>query len=377
MVLKKGMQQTCYYEILEISRDSHDAEIKKSYRRLAMKYHPDRNPDNPEAEQKFKDAAEAYDVLRDPEKKAIYDRYGHAGIKNNASGGFGNPEDIFSHFSDIFGDLFGFASAGMGTSRPTQGSDLLYNLTIDFRQAAHGDEVRLKLPKKILCTDCSGTGAAKGTSPVICKQCNGTGQIKRTQGFFQVATPCRVCNGKGKIIAKPCPKCKGKGILEDIRELSVRIPAGVDNGIRLRIRGEGELGTNDGPPGDLYVVIHVEDDKIFQRQGQDIIYILEISFVQAALGHKVDIPTLDNNVLLEIPKGVQSDTVLRIKDKGIPFLGQKKYGDLLVEVIVLTPMDLNTRQEELLREFESLEDKSTLDRVKDMAKKFGKAMGID
>lgn len=371
------MQQTCYYEILEISRTSNEDEIKKSYHRMAMKYHPDRNPDNPEAEQKFKEAAEAYDILRDTEKRARYDHYGHAGVQGNASGGFGNSEDIFSHFSDIFGDLFGFASAGMGVNRPTQGSDLLYNLTIDFRQAAQGDEVRLKLPKKITCTKCSGTGAAKGSSPETCKLCNGTGQIKRTQGFFQVAMPCRSCGGQGKIIVNPCSKCKGGGILEDVRELSVRVPAGVDTGIRLRIRGEGESGTNNGPPGDLYVVIHVEDDKIFKRQGQDIIYTLQLSFVQAALGHKVDVPTLDGPILFDVPMGVQSNTVLRIKGKGMPFLGQNRIGDLLVEIIILTPLDLSARQEELLREFEALEDKSTLDRVKNMAKKFGKAMGID
>jgi len=372
------MRQSCYYETLEVSRDAGGDEIKKAYRRLAMKYHPDRNPDNPNAEQSFKDAAEAYDILRDPEKKARYDRYGHAGVNNNSAGGFGNSEDIFSHFSDIFGDLFGFASAGMGANRPMAGADFLYNLTITFAQAAKGDEVRLKLPKKVLCVECSGTGAAKGTSAETCMHCNGSGQVRRNQGFFQVAVHCPICRGKGKIIAKPCAKCKGDGILEDVRELSVKIPAGVDTGIRLRIRGEGEIGVNNGPPGDLYVVLYVEDDKVFKRQGQDLIYTLKLSFVQATLGHKLEIPTLDKPVLFEVPRGVQNNTILRIKGKGMPFLGQsKRNGDILVEVIVQTPIDPNTRQEEILREFETLEDKSTIDRVKTMAKKLGKVMGMD
>lgn len=372
------MSQTCYYEILEVNREASDDEIKKSYRRLAMKYHPDRNPDNPEAEQKFKDAAEAYDVLRDPEKRARYDRFGHAGVQNGAgAGGFGNSEDIFSHFSDIFGDLFGFGSGSMGGPRPMAGADLRYNLNISFNQAARGDEVLLKLPKRVVCTECSGTGAAPGTKPESCRHCNGTGQVRRSQGFFQVAMPCPICHGEGQIITKPCPKCKGEGITTETRELSVRIPAGVDNGTRLRVRGEGEPGVNGGPAGDLYVVINVEADKTFRRQGQDLVLSQQISFVQAALGHKLEVPSLDGPVSLEIPKGIQSGTVLRIAGKGMPYLGQNRSGDLLIEVKVLTPTRLSEKQEELLREFETLADEGPIDKVKNMAKKFGKAIGLD
>lgn len=372
------MSQTCYYEILEVNREASDDEIKKSYRRLAMKYHPDRNPDNPEAEQKFKDAAEAYDVLRDPEKRARYDRFGHAGVQNGAgAGGFGNSEDIFSHFSDIFGDLFGFGSGSMGGPRPMAGADLRYNLNISFNQAARGDEVLLKLPKRVVCTECSGTGAAPGTKPESCRHCNGTGQVRRSQGFFQVAMPCPICHGEGQIITKPCSKCKGEGITTETRELSVRIPAGVDNGTRLRVRGEGEPGVNGGPAGDLYVVINVEADKTFRRQGQDLVLSQQISFVQAALGHKLEVPSLDGPVSLEIPKGIQSGTVLRIAGKGMPYLGQNRSGDLLIEVKVLTPTRLSEKQEELLREFETLADEGPIDKVKNMAKKFGKAIGLD
>ena len=371
------MTQRCYYEVLEVSREASDEEIKKAYRRLAMQYHPDRNPDNPEAELKFKEAAEAYDVLRDPERRARYDRFGHAGVQGGASaGGFGSAEDVFAHFSDIFGDLFGFASGG--GNRPMSGADLRYNLTISFAQAARGDEVSLKLPKRVTCDECSGSGAAPGTRPETCRHCGGAGQVRRSQGFFQIATPCPVCRGEGQIIAKPCPKCKGEGIVTQTRELAVRVPAGVDSGTRLRVRGEGEPGINGGPAGDLYVVISVEQDKTFRRQGQDLVYTQEITFVQAALGHRLEVPSLDGKVTLEVPKGIQSGTVLRIKGEGMPYLGQKHKGDLLVEVKVLTPTRISDRQEELLREFEALAgDGGPLKKVKNMAKKFGKAMGID
>ncbi len=373
------MTQRCYYEVLEVARDATEDEIKKAYRRLAMKYHPDRNPNDPEAEQKFKEAAEAYDILRDPEKRALYDRFGFAGVQNGASGGgFGSAEDIFSHFSDIFGDLFGFATAGGGGSRAMAGADLRYNLTISFAQAAKGDEITLKLPKRVTCDECHGTGAAPGTRPETCRHCGGSGQVRRSQGFFQIAMPCPVCRGEGQVIAKPCPKCKGEGVVNQTRELAVRVPAGVDSGTRLRVRGEGEPGVHGGPPGDLYVVISVEQDKTFRRHGQDLVYTQEISFVQAALGHRLDVPTLDGSVPLEIPGGIQSGTVLRLPGEGMPYLGQNQKGDLLVEIKVLTPTRLNDRQRELLREFEQhAQEEGPLDKVKSMAKKFGKAMGLD
>ena len=369
------MSQRCYYEVLEVTRDASDDEIKKSYRRLAMQYHPDRNPDNPEAELKFKEAAEAYDVLRDAERRTRYDRFGHAGVNGASAGGFGSAEDVFAHFSDIFGDLFGFATAG--GNRPMSGADLRYNLTISFAQAAKGDEISLKLPKRVECSECEGSGAAPGSRPETCQHCNGTGQVRRSQGFFQIATPCPVCRGEGRVITKPCPRCKGEGVVTESRELAVRVPAGVDTGTRLRVRGEGEPGINGGPHGDLYVVITVEQDKTFRRQGQDLVFTQEISFVQAALGHRLDVPALDGAVTLEIPKGIQSGTVLRIKGEGMPYLGQNFRGDLLVEVKVLTPMRLSERQEELLREFEALSQEGPLDKMKNIAKKIGKAVGLD
>ncbi len=367
----------CYYEVLEVTRESSEDEIKKSYRRLAMMYHPDRNPDDPEAEKKFKEAAEAYDVLRDADRRARYDRFGHAGLNGNAGGGFGSTEDVFSHFSDIFGDLFGFSSGG-GGHRAMRGADLRYNLKITFAQAATGDEVVLQLPKRVLCNDCEGSGAAPGTKAETCQHCGGAGQVRRSQGFFQLSTPCPICRGEGQIITKPCPRCKGQGILNETRELSVRIPAGVDTGTRLRVRNEGEMGVNGGPAGDLYVVIAVEQDKTFHRQGNDLVFVQEITFVQAILGHKLEVPSLQGNVTLEIPRGIQSGTVLRIKDEGMPILGRDKRGDLLVEVKILTPTRISEKQEELLREYEKhAPDEGVMHKLKKATKKAAKVMGLD
>lgn len=375
------MSQRDYYEVLGVSRDAADDEIKRAYRKKAMEFHPDRNPDNPEAEAKFKEAAEAYDVLRDAEKRARYDRFGHAGVNGNGyggGGGFSSTEDIFAHFGDIFGDLFGFA--GMGGARgprPQAGSDLRYNLNISFRQAARGDEVTLRIPKNVTCPDCSGSGAAPGTQPETCPQCGGSGQVVRQQGFFQMAMPCSACRGEGRIVRNPCPRCRGAGQVQDIRELSVRIPAGVDTGNRLRLRGEGEPGVHGGPPGDLYVVIRVDDDKTFRRQGQDLVVRKEISFVQAILGDKVEVPTLDDPVTVDIPRGTQSGEVFRIAGKGLPHLGSSQTGALLVEVTVRIPSSVNDEQEKLLCEFERLEENRPLRKVKNMFKKAGKAMGMD
>ncbi len=368
------MSQRDYYEVLEVSKTASDDEIKKSYRRLAMQYHPDRNPDNPEAEKKFKEAAEAYDVLRDPERRERYNRFGHAGV--HGGGGFGSTEDVFAHFSDIFGDLFGFATGG--ANRPMVGSDLRYNLNVTFAQAATGDEITLKIPKRVFCPDCDGSGAAPGTHPERCEHCGGSGQVRRSQGFFQLATPCPICRGEGQIIKNPCARCKGHGVVAETKELSVRIPAGVDTGTRLRVRGEGELGVNGGPPGDLYVVISVAKDKVFTRQGQDLLYLQEVSVVQAILGCRVDVPSLKGSVTLEIPKGIQSGTVLRIKGEGMPYVGQPYTGDLLVEVRVHIPTRISEKQEELLREFElHTPEETPLGKIKSAAKKAAKAMGLD
>lgn len=370
------MMQRDYYEVLSVSRGADEAEIKRAYRQMAMKYHPDHNPGDAESEQKFKEAAEAYDVLRDPEKRARYDRYGHAGVQGAGAGGFGSADDIFAHFSDIFGDLFGFSSASRGP-RPMAGADLRYNLTISFAQAAKGDEITLSLPKHVVCSDCKGSGAAQGSKAESCRQCNGTGQVRRSQGFFQIAMPCPVCQGSGQVITKPCPKCKGEGIVAETRELVVRVPAGVDTGTRLRVRGEGEPGAHGGPAGDLYVVLTVEQDKRWQRQGQNLVYSHEISFVQAALGHRIEVPGLEGPLPLEIPKGIQSGTLLRLSGEGLPYPGRKQHGDLLVEIKVLTPTRLSDRQMELLREFEQAEDQTPLEKVKKAAKKISKAMGLE
>ncbi len=371
------MMQRDYYEVLSVSRTAGEDEIKRAYRKMAMKYHPDHNPGDDEAEQRFKEAAEAYDILRDPDKRARYDRFGHAGVQGNGGvGGFGSAEDIFAHFSDIFGDLFGFSSASRGP-RAMAGADLRYNLTVSFAQAAKGDEITLSLPKHVTCPDCKGRGAAPGSKVESCRQCNGTGQVRRSQGFFQIAMPCPICQGTGQMITKPCAKCRGEGIVTDTRELVVRVPAGVDTGTRLRVRGEGEAGVHGGPPGDLYVVLTVEQDKRWQRQGQNLIYSQEISFVQAALGHKVEVPGIDGPLPLEVPKGVQSGTLLRLAGEGLPYPGRRERGDLLVEVKVLTPARLSSRQEELLREFEQAGEQTPLEKVKKAAKKISKAMGLD
>lgn len=367
-----------YYEILQVERSASSEEIKKSYRKLAMQHHPDRNPGDAEAEAKFKEAAEAYDALRDPDKRARYDRFGHDGL--NGQGGFQNSEDIFSHFGDIFSDLFGFSMGGAARgrqSRPRQGADLRYNLTVSFRQAAKGDNVAIKIPRNITCPECDGKRSAPGTTPEACRQCGGVGQVRHSQGFFQISVPCPSCHGTGESISSPCPRCKAQGIVQEVRELSVRIPAGVDTGNRLRVRGEGEGGQNGGPNGDLYVVVHVESDDTFTRDGQNLFVTREVSFVQATLGDKIEVPTLDEPISVDVPKGTQSGELFRISGKGLPFPGRNVSGDLLVEIKVLTPTKLNARQEELLREFAELEGQKPLAKAKKIIKKVGKAMGID
>ncbi|MEG2139667.1 MAG: molecular chaperone DnaJ [Bilophila sp.] len=373
------MAQRDFYEVLGVARDASEDEIKRAYRKMALQNHPDHNPDNPEAEQRFKDAAEAYEVLRDPDRRARYDQFGHAGLGNGGDfGGFSSTEDIFAHFGDIFGDMFGFSMGGSrrGGPRAMAGADLRYNLTISFVQAAKGAEMSLTVPRQTVCEECKGTGAAEGSSRETCRQCGGAGQVRNTQGFFQFVVPCPACHGEGFIIAKPCPRCRGKGQVQQVRDLSVRIPAGVDNGTRLRLRNEGEAGSNGGPNGDLYVFITVEEDKVFRRQGQDLVLTREISFVQAALGHTLEVPGLDGPLDLRIAKGTQSGSVLRLPGKGLPYLTQKRTGDLLVEIIVLTPTGLTAEQEKLLQKFQDLVEDRPLEKVKNAARKLGKAMGM-
>lgn len=373
------MSQRDYYEVLGVSRDAGQDEIKRAYRKKALQYHPDHNPDNPEAEQMFKEAAEAYDVLRDEQKRSRYDQFGHAGVNGNGfGGGFHNTEDIFGQFGDIFSDLFGFSSGASSRGpRAYAGADLRYNLSVSFQQAAKGDEVTLKIPKKVTCDECEGSGAAPGTQPERCAHCGGAGQVRQSQGLFSISMPCPVCNGTGQVIANPCAKCRGAGIVQEVKELSVRIPAGVDTGNRLRLRGEGEPGVHGGPPGDLYVVISVEEDKTFRRHGQDLLYTVEIGFVQAALGDKVEVPTLDEPIVIDIPKGTQSGEVFRMAEYGMPSLGYGSAGDLLVEVKVVTPTKLTKQQEELLEEFVRLEEEKVSSKVKSMFSKAKKAMGVD
>lgn len=362
------MAKRDYYEILGVERTVSEDELKKAYRKLAFQFHPDRNPDDPEAEQKFKEAAEAYDVLRDPEKRRRYDAYGFDGV-NGGGAGFSSSDDIFGAFSDIFGEVFGFAGGARGGRRPQAGMDLRYNLSITFRQAAKGDEVTLKIPSNVPCEHCGGSGAEPGTEMTDCRQCRGTGHIQQAQGFFRISVTCPTCHGRGKIITKFCTACHGAGVTSQVRELKVRIPAGVDDGSRLRLRGEGEPGVNGGPHGDLFVVIGVEPDKTFERQGQNLILRRSVSMVQAALGDKIEIPTLDDPITVDIPKGTQGGEVFQLRGLGMPHPGGGRRGDLLVEVRVETPMGLSAKQEELLREFAKLEEEKPLKKAKNFFKK--------
>jgi molecular chaperone DnaJ len=363
------MSKRDFYEILGVAKTAGEDELKKAYRKLAFEFHPDRNQNDPEAEQKFKEAAEAYDVLRDPEKRRRYDTFGHEGL-NGGGQGFSSSEDIFGAFSDIFGEVFGFAGAGRGGSRrPQAGMDLRYNLNISFRQAAKGDEVVLKIPTNVPCEQCKGTGAEPGTEMSECRQCRGTGSVQQAQGFFRISVTCPNCHGRGKIITKFCTACRGAGVTSQVRELKVRIPAGVDDGSRLRLRGEGEPGVNGGPHGDLYVVISVEPDKTFERQGQNLVLRRNISMVQAALGDKVEIPTLDDPITVDIPKGTQAGEIFQLRGMGLPHPGGGRKGDLLIEVRVDTPTGLSARQEEILREFAKIEEEKPLKKAKNFFKK--------
>ncbi len=345
-----------YYEILGVARTATQEEIKKAYRKMALKYHPDRNPDDKEAEDKFKEASEAYEVLSDPEKRQIYDQFGHEGLRGTGFTGFRGFEDVFASFGDIFGEFFGFG--GRTQTGPARGDDLRYDLRITFEEAAFGKEVELEIPRTTPCETCGGTGAKPGTHPITCPTCGGRGQITRSQGFFSVRTTCPTCQGTGQIIPEPCPTCQGTGRVRKKRKVSLKIPPGVDTGSRLRLRGEGEAGERGGPPGDLYVVIHVEEHDFFEREGDDIYCTVPISFTTAALGGKVEVPTLDGSEFIQIKKGTQSGEIFRLKGKGMPRLRGYGRGDEIIQVVVQVPKKLTKRQEELLREFAKLEGES-------------------
>jgi molecular chaperone DnaJ len=365
------MSKRDYYEVLGVSREAAGDEIKREYRRLAFQYHPDRNDGDAEAEAKFKEAAEAYEVLRDPEKRRQYDTFGHEGVGRTGFQGFSSSEDIFSAFGDIFGEFFGFGPDAR-RPRPQAGMDLRYNMRIPFRDAAKGTEVELKIPKKENCDRCEGSGIEPGHTPTTCQQCSGRGQIYQSQGFFRVAMTCPVCRGQGRIVTNPCSKCRGRGLTEITKTIKVRVPAGVDDGSRLRLRGEGEPGVNGGPHGDLYVVIYVEEDKIFRRRGQDLLVAAEIDVVQAILGDRIEVPTLDDPVPMDIPRGTQSGQIFQLSGLGMPHPGTQAKGDLLVEVKVKIPAKVSKKQEALLREFVKLEQEKPMKKVKGF---FKKAMG--
>ncbi|CAM2059066.1 Chaperone protein DnaJ [Desulfovibrionales bacterium] len=353
-----------YYEVLGVNRSAEEDEIKKAYRKLAFQYHPDLNPNNSEAKSKFKEAAEAYEVLRDPDKRSRYDQFGFEGLNASGFHGFSSSEDIFSAFHDVFGEFFGFNVGRSRSLRPQSGTDLRYNLQVNFREAAKGIEKKLSIPKAVTCPDCKGSGATPGSRQETCYHCRGVGQVYQSQGFFRIATTCQACSGQGTVTVNPCSCCRGHGSVEDVRELSVRVPAGVDNGTRLRLRGEGEPGVYGGPPGDLYVVIHVEEDEIFRRQNNDLTFTTEITFVQAALGNKIVVPTLNEPEVLTIPKGTQSGEVFKLRGRGLPTLGSHLKGDLLVQVRVKTPTNLSKKQEELLRQLYKLEESKPIKQTK-------------
>ncbi len=350
------MAKRDYYEVLGVSRNATEDEIKKAYRKLALQYHPDRNPGDREAEEKFKEAAEAYEVLRDPQKKELYDLYGHEGLKGTGFTGFRGFEDIFSTFSDIFEDFFGF---GTGSRRRRQshaqpGQDLRYDLTISFEEAAFGTEKEIEVPRSENCSSCKGTGVAPGTSRSECPYCHGTGQVTHSQGFLTISTTCSHCRGEGSFITHPCKECRGGGRVKREKKIHLTIPGGVDTASRLRIQGEGEPGFRGGPPGDLYVIIHTEPHEFFEREGDDIYCQIPISFPQAAIGTRLDIPTLEGTESLEVPPGTQSGEVFRLRGGGTKHLRGGGRGDQIIQVIVKTPTRLGKRQKELLEEFAKL-----------------------
>lgn len=343
-----------YYEVLGVNRDASEEEIKKAFKKLAMKFHPDRNPDNPKAEESFKEAKEAYEILSDDEKRAAYDQYGHAGVDPSmGGGGFGGFNS--GNFSDAFGDIFGdiFGGARNQRSNVYRGADLRYNLEISLEDAAKGTETKIRIPVQTSCETCHGSGARPGTSPVTCTTCNGHGQVRMQQGFFSVQQTCPKCHGTGKMVKEPCPTCHGGGRVKQNKTLNVKIPAGVDEGDRIRLSGEGEAGVNGGPTGDLYVVVHLKEHPIFQREGANLHCEMPISFSTAALGGEIEVPTLDGAAKMKIPAETQTGSVFRLRGKGIKPLRSSEHGDLMVHVVVETPVRLTEKQKELLREFES------------------------
>ncbi|MBT4288578.1 MAG: molecular chaperone DnaJ [Deltaproteobacteria bacterium] len=361
-----------YYEVLGVSRDTNPEELKKKYRKLALKYHPDRNPDDTKAEDHFKEVSEAYEVLSDPQRRSTYDQFGHQA--DNMRGG-GNPFEG-SGFGDIFGDVFseffGSGSSRRSGSRGQAGSDLSYNMDLTFEQAAFGYTTELVIPRLEQCEDCNGTGAKSQRDIEVCPVCSGSGQQRIQQGFFSVATTCSHCKGTGKVIKKPCPKCNGKGRYNIRKKLKVNIPAGIDTGARVKLTGEGEAGVNGGRRGDLYLMINVLDHSIFERDNYDIYCKIPISITQASLGCEIEVPTLEGRARLTIPTGTQNDRIFRLKNKGIARLQGSGRGDLYVRIVVEIPTSLNKKQKEILEEFAAISGehctpmkKSFMDKLKE------------
>jgi molecular chaperone DnaJ len=371
------MSKRDYYEVLGVSRTATDQEIKSAYRRLAIKHHPDKNPNDAAAEEKFKEAAEAYSVLSDAEQRRRYDRFGHAGVSSGAGAGAWGGAPGFGGIEDILGDLFGFgdvfggARGGSRRSAAQRGADLRYDLEITLEDAANGMTANLRIPRLEQCETCKGSGAAAGTQPESCTTCRGTGQVRYEQGFFSVARTCHACRGAGRVVKNPCTQCNGAGRVEREKQMEVKIPAGVETGSRLRVPGEGEAGTQGGVAGDLYVVIHVAEHEQFERQGNNLYEAVPITFAQAALGAEIMVKTLDDEEKLKIPLGTQTGTVFRLRGKGMPALGGRGRGDLFVSVTVVTPTTLTREQRRLLEQLAEVEskdlgDKTLVDKVRDI-----------
>jgi len=351
------MAKRDYYDVLGVAKNAEAAELKTAYRKLAMKFHPDRNPDAKDAEDKFKEAKEAYEILSDDDKRAAYDRHGHAGVDPNMAGGRGGGDPFGGGsfqdiFGDVFGDIFGTGRAGGGGGRAARGADLRYNLELSLEEAVRGTKVELRVPSWQRCDTCAGSGAKKGSAPVTCNTCGGAGQVRMSQGFFSIQQSCPHCHGRGTVIKDACGTCNGQGRTQKERTLSVKVPAGVDNGDRIRLSGEGEAGVAGAAPGDLYVHVHVKEHPIFQREESNLFCEVPISFATATLGGEVEVPTLDGRVMLKVPAETQTGKLFRLRAKGVQPMRGGSPGDLMCKIVIETPVKLNSKQRVLLEEFE-------------------------
>ena len=381
------MSKRDYYEVLAVAKTATDAELKSAYRKLAMKHHPDRNPGDKAAEEHFKEAAEAYAVLADPQKRSLYDRFGHQGVNSGGGGGAGFDPSVFNDlggdFADILGNMFGFGDASSGRRRggPQRGADLRYDLEIPFEEAARGTETTIQIPRQENCETCSGSGAAAGTQPATCSMCRGQGQVRRQQGFFTIATTCPQCRGAGRTVSKPCQTCHGSGRMSHERKITVKVPAGIATGQQLRLQNEGEAGSAGGPAGHLYVVIHVQEHDFFKRDGVNLFCEVAVNFTTLALGGEIVVPTLDGTETVKVPEGTQTGTTMRLRHKGMPDVNGRGKGDLFATVQVQTPKKLSKDQRQILEQLakalpkekfeprphdETQDERNLFDRVKDM-----------